>query len=116
MTERELVLRQKAKRLDSALHDVKLQKVVVKRTLDIAGNQKTKAKKFAKDWEDKESDKINKDKDSLLKKYLKSRDENQKQLKDAVRTVNRQKKSMPSEEKEENVPDFPVLDRIREIR
>lgn len=85
--ERYVELKRKDERVQNTLRAVKQEAVRVKRDLEIIKMHAKEAKEAAKRWQEKETERLGRDKDSLLEKYLQSRSQNENQLQDLEETV-----------------------------
>lgn len=87
VSERYLELKKKDERVQSTLRAVKAEAERVKRELALSRKRAEEAKEAEKKWQEKETDRLGKDKDSLLEKYLRSRSEHESQLRDLEHTM-----------------------------
>lgn len=87
--ERQMELRRKDKRVQDTLRAVKSEAARVRRDMSITELHTKEAHRIAQDWQEKQADKIGKDKDSLLEKYLKGRNEHEEQLRQLESTMKR---------------------------
>lgn len=87
VAERYVELKRKDERVQNTLKAVKQEAVRVKRDLEIVKMHAKEGKEAAKRWQEKETERLGRDKDSLLEKYLQSRSQNENQLQDLEKTV-----------------------------
>ena len=87
IAERYIELKKKDERVQSTLKAVKSEAERVKRDLATATKHAQEAKEATKQWQEKEAERLGRDKDSLLEKYLRSRSENESQLRDLQHTM-----------------------------
>lgn len=93
ISERYIELRKKDERVQSTLRAVKAEAERVKRELALAKRRAHEAKEAEKKWQEKETERLGKDKDSLLEKYLRSRSEHETQLRDMEHSMQKKIRS-----------------------
>lgn len=87
VAERYVELKKKDERVQNTLAAVKAEAERVKRDLALSRRRAEEAKEAEKKWQEKETERLGKDKDSLLAKYLRSRSEHETQLRDLEHTM-----------------------------
>merc|ERR1712127_1155585 len=73
-------LRQKDEHIKDAQGKLKKDRTHLKQYLSHVEKEEHKAKQVAKEWVERQRDRVSADKDAMLEKYLRSRQENEKEL------------------------------------
>jgi len=80
IAERELELKRKDERVKDTLHAVQAEAARVKKDMTVTKLHAQEAHRASQQWQEKQTEKIGKDKDQLLEKYLKSRGQHEAEL------------------------------------
>lgn len=89
---KEVELEKKGERLGAAQKELKKDKAHLRQYLSHVEKEESKAKRVAKEWVEKQRERVSADKDAMLKKYLRSRQDNEDELRLAEERMEHRRK------------------------